>query len=147
MGASSLADYTTKIRELVSASPQRVLIHTRHIEQDRIWREISEADVRKVLSNGKVDSVRQEDLTVFWRGRDVDGRLIELQCALVNEEGADTLVVQDAFAARVGTAYEPRKDDAKARKEWLKAHPDYEEAPGDKVRRKISVTHIGRKDK
>ena len=70
-----------------------------------------------------------------------------LQCAFLNEEGADTLVVQDAFAARVGTAYELGKDDAKARKEWLKTHPDYEEAPGAKVRRKISITRIGRKDK
>ena len=49
MRRASLADYTTKIRELVAATPQRVLIRTRHIELDRIWREISEADVRKVL--------------------------------------------------------------------------------------------------
>ncbi len=147
MSQASLGQYTTKIRELVQSAPERVFIRARHIEKDRIWREILESDVRKALENGKVERVRPGDLTLLWRGRDVDGRLLELQCALVNEDGNDTLVVQDAFQVRVGTAYEPGKDDAKIKKDWLKSHSDYEEAPGGGVRRKISVSVTRRKDR
>lgn len=145
MDEASFASFTAKIRQLVGAIPQRVLIRTQHIEQDRMWREITEADIRKTLSSGKVENVRSDDLTIFWRGRDVDGRLLELQCALMDEDGNDTLIIQDAFVVRVGTAYEPRKDDARAKREWLKNHPDYEEASANRIRRKTSVTHIRRK--
>ena len=139
------SEYTAKIRQLIQETPERVFIRTRHIEQDRIWREISEADVRTVLGNGKVEGVRHEDLTVLWRGKDVDGRLIELQCALISEENEDTVVIKETIAVRVGTAYEPGRDDAKARRTWLKSHSDYEQAPGGRVRKKMSVTRIGRK--
>lgn len=147
MSQASLGQYTAKVRELVQSTPERVFIRARHIEKDRIWREILESDVRRVLENGKVERVRSEDLTVLWRGRDVDGRLLELQCALVNEDGNDTMIVRDAFLVRVGTAYEPGKDDGKLKKEWLKSHPDYEDAPGGGVRRKVSVSVTRRKDR
>ena len=91
--------------------------------------------------------VRPEDLTLFWRGRDVEGRLLELLCSLVNIDGNDTLVVQEAFQVRVGTVYEPGKDDNKMKRNWLKSHPDFEDAPGGGVRRKILISVTRRKDR
>ena len=147
VSAPSLSQYTAKIRQFVQGAPERIFIRVHHIEKDRIWREITEEDVRRVLANGKVDRLRQDDLTLFWRGSDADGRLIELQCSLIDDSGEDTLVIVDAIELRVGTAYEPGKEDEKAKREWLKAHPDYEEGPGGKLQKKISVTRIENRSK
>lgn len=127
------------IRKAVG-TPAKILIRTKHIEKDRIWRDISEADVRKVLSNGRVHSVRSSDQTVFWRGADANDRELELQCSLMNVNGVDTLVVKDADKVRIGTAYQPDVEDEKLKEEWLKRNPAYEKAPGGKVQRRIIVT-------
>lgn len=139
MRPASSSDVTRKIQGLVAAN--KVWIRKRHIEKDHIWRQITESDVRVVLSNGKVTATRTADQTIFWQGSDVDGRIIELLCSLVNEKGVDTLVVQDAKQLKVGTAYEPGKDDEEVREEWLKQNPDYEKTPdGRGVQRKFTVT-------
>ena len=65
MSQASLGQYTAKLRELVQHAPERVLIRTRHIEKDRIWREIIESDVRRVLENGKVEKSSSRGLNAF----------------------------------------------------------------------------------
>lgn len=61
---------------------------------------------------------------------------------MVDEDGKDTLVIQDAYRVRVGTAYDPHMDDDQLKKSWLADHPEFEELPDGKVQRKISITQI-----
>ncbi len=142
MSHSTPQEITKWIRKTYQQSKDRVLIRTRHIEKDRIWRGISEYDVRKALEVGQVHSVRSRDNTVFWRGRDAEGRELELQCSMVNDGGKDTLIIQEAYQVRVGTAYDPAFDDDELKKRWLAEHPEYEELSDGKVQRKITVTKI-----
>jgi hypothetical protein len=142
MSDSKPREISDWIRNTHRQAPERVLIRTRHIERDRIWRDINESDVRKVLASGSLHTVRSSDRTVFWRGIDSTGREIELQCGIVSASGADTLVVQEAKLLRIGTAYDPHQDDNKLKKEWLSEHPEYEELPNGKVQRRMTVTKI-----
>lgn len=142
MKTSSLTELTQWIRRTFQKTPERVKIRTRHIEKDRIWREISEADVRKALGNGKVTSTRISDRTVFWRGKDIDGRELELQIGIENAAGTDVLVVRDAAICRVGTAYIPTQDDRLVKIEWLKNHPEYEELPDGSVKKRVRTYEV-----
>jgi hypothetical protein len=119
MSDSKPKEISDWIRKTYRQEPERVLIRTRHIEKDRVWRDITESDVRKVLETGNVHTVRSSDKTVFWRGADGAGRELELQCGIVSVNGADTLVVQEANLLRIGTAYDPHQDDVQIKKEWL----------------------------
>ena len=142
MSDSKPKEISEWIRKTYRQTPERVLIRTRHIEKDRIWRDISENDVRKTLETGNVHSVRSSDKTIFWRGTDNTGREIELQCGIVSASGTDTLVIQEADRVRVGTAYDSSQDDKVLKKQWLDEHPEYEELPNGKVQRRITVTRI-----
>lgn len=124
MTSSELSAYTSKIRSLFKE--KKYLIRQRHIEKDRIWREISVEDVKVVLKNGRVTRVRQEDHSFFWRGKDIDERLIELLGSVEDQHHNDTLQIEKAKSFRVGSAYEPDKDDEKVKMAWLKENPDYE---------------------
>lgn len=142
MSGSKTATIGSWIHSTYKNTPERVWIRTRHIEKDRIWREISEADVRKVLSTGSVHSIRPGDNDILWRGTDSQGRILELQCSMVTQNGVDTLIVKDAETVRVGTAYRPGLDDEKVKQDWLKINPDYEVVAGGKVQRRIKITKI-----
>jgi len=134
------AQITAWVKNTVLSDLKRLEIRVRHIEQDRRWREIRAADVLYVLEHGSADSVRLSDETVFWRGQDSGGRTLELMCSMVMEEGQDTLIVLEAYLFRVGTAYEPGKDDDAIRAEWLARHPEYElDVTGKRVIRKVGT--------
>ena len=123
----------------MTEDPKRIEIRQRHIEQDRRWREIGLADVRRALISGEAISIRSSDKTLFWQGKDTQGRTLELLCSLVTQNGKDTLVIKEAHTIRVGTAYEPGKEDEVLKKKWLNAHPEYELGPLGKVVRKITI--------
>jgi len=78
-------------------------------------------------------------MTLIWRGNDAQGRLIELLCSLITEDGVDTLLIKEAYSLRVGTAYQPGVNDEELKKTWLKLHPDYELGPGGKVEKKVVI--------
>ena len=141
--------FTEKIRKLVYA--KKYFIRRHHIENERIYREIQAADVEIALKNGQFNRIRQETNNVFWRGQDVDGRQLELMLTLLEDDGEETLVIEDAKQVKVETAYEPGKDDKELLMEWLKNHSNYEEAKNGKgVRRKVEVitkrTKVRRKE-
>ena len=130
--------YTKKIKQLVY--DKKYFIRRHHIENERVYREISNADVEMVLKNGKCERVRAETKNVFWRGTDVDGRLLELMLTLLDEDGEETIAIENAVQVKVETAYEPGEDDKKVMQAWLKKNPNYEEiANGKGVRRKVEV--------
>lgn len=142
----SLNAYTKKTREILKAAPGSLLINRYHIESERAYREIQEADVRKALENGAVTDVRTNE-TVVWQGKDVDGRKLELMLSLLDKDREETLVTDSAVFVRVGTAYDPSLDDKKLCRDWLKTNPKYEAEPnGRGVRRKVEV-EIVRKPK
>ncbi len=142
MNTSTHNELTKWVRAVYRKFPDRVLIRTKHIEKDNIWRDITEADVRRVLLNGKVTKIRQSDKSIFWRGTDSDGRLLELQLGLMNRDGEDILIVEEAIKCRVGTAYDPAQDDASVKKVWLNDHPDYEMLPDGKIKKKIKIFKV-----
>lgn len=86
------------------------------------------------------------DLTIFWRGIDVNGRELELQCSLVTEGGNDTIVIKDAHSVRVGTAYDADsspEDEKKLKKKWLEENPDYEETLDKKgIQRRMKIEKV-----
>jgi|GEM_PF-5642803 len=138
MGPTSLTVYTDKIRALAKAS--KVLVRVRHIEQERMHRQISRFHVEQVLLGGKVTLVRTADHTIVWRGKDVNGRELELMCSLLDENGEGTLVVKDAYNVKVGTAYDPAVEDKKLLHDWLSQHPEHEKTPDGKgTQRRIVV--------
>lgn len=139
MTSSELSAYTSKIASLLKE--KKYLIRQRHIEKDRIWREISVEDVKVVLKNGRVTKVRHEDQTFFWRGKDIDDRLIELIGSLENQDQSDTLEIEKAKSFRVGSAYEADKNDEDVKKAWLKENPGYE-VRNNKVQKKVKVEKI-----
>ena len=127
--------YEIKIREIVENKSYWIRRH--HIEEERKYREIQVKQVEYALFNGGIRRIRNKDKTIFWQGKDQDGRLLELQCSLVDDDVEDTLVLTDAYELRVGTAYPPGVDDDFLRNEWLKNNPDFELAKdGKKVRKK-----------
>ena len=140
MGAASINQYTDKIRALVHAG--KLLIRVRHIEQERRHREINRFHVEQVLENGRVTLARS-DKTIVWRGVDVNGRELELMCAILDEKGNETLVIKEAHNFKVGTAYESNVDDQKLLDEWLATHQDYEKTlDGKGVQKKIDIENI-----
>lgn len=131
-------DYTRKIKELVYN--KKYVVRRHHIENERVYREIQNADVEMALKNGHCNRVRKETRNLFWRGTDVDGRKLELMLSLLEKNGEETLVVAATEEIKVETAYEPGKDDKETIKEWLDGHPNYEELSNGKgVRRKVPV--------
>jgi hypothetical protein len=131
-----LQDYTQWVKKLIADDSKNIIVQQRHIEKDRIWREINLADIRRVLV-GVAFKIRTSDRTLIWRGKDSKGRLIELLCSLITQNGVDTLFIQEAHSLRVGTAYQPNINDEELKLNWLKSHPDYELGPGGKVVKKI----------
>ncbi len=137
-----LKSITDKIRELNEAG--KLFIRNHHIEKERIYRGITLEHVDRVLSTGRVTEVRESDSSVLWQGRDADGRLLELNCTLKDEEGDVTVVVQEVRVVVVGTAYDPSESDDDALKaKWLKEHPEYEDAGKRKgVQKKLIITRV-----
>ena len=137
-----LRDLTRKIRELNALG--KLYIRSHHIEKERIYREISIEQVLRVIENGQVVQVRESDSSVIWQGRDVDGRCLELNCTLRDDDGEVTVVVNDVAEVIVGTAYDPKvRDDDAVKAVWLKSHSDYEDAGKRQgVRKKIVVTKV-----
>ena len=139
MGSAPLAIYRARIRSLVKAG--KLFVRVRHIEQERMHREINRFHVEQVLDSGKVTLVRSVDNTILWRGLDVNGRELELMCSLLDQKGSETLIVNDAHNVKVGTAYDPALDDSKLLEEWLSQHEGYEKTPDGKgTQRKITVS-------
>ncbi len=129
--------FTLKIRDLIR-NPSQVLIRKRHIEIDRIWREITLEDIWSVLKNGKITRIRHSDFTLFWSGHDEESRTLELLCSLVTLDGTETLVINDAHYLKIGTAYSPDLNDDETLKKWLQNNPDYERDLKTKgVRKKV----------
>jgi len=142
ISGQSLSDYTKKIKAIIK-DKSKVVIKRKHIEVERIHRNISVSDVEKVLETGKAEKVRETDKTVFWVGTDPSGRKLTLQCSIVDSAKNDTLVVKEAETLRVGTVYDPSTDDAELIKKFLEENEDYElNAKGDGVQRKIPVEKI-----
>lgn len=135
MGTPSKKAVTAQIKQLFSQG--RIRIAVRHIEVDRIWREIRLAHVEQVLSGGHVYSFAGQ--TIKYRGRDADGRLIELLCYLKDESGLETLVVEDAVRGVANTAYVPGTDDQELIDAWLPDNPEYEQVGPKNVRRKSGI--------
>jgi hypothetical protein len=65
------------------------------------------------------------------------GRVLELLCSLVSIDGVDTLLIQEASALRVGTAYEPGIDDEEVKREWLMDNPEFELTENGEIKRKV----------
>ena len=119
---STFDEYTSLIRELDQKG--KVLVAKRHIEVDRAYREISEADVRYALKNRKVTQARIDDV-IKWQGIDVNGRVIELLCRLYKTDGDSTLVIEEVEECSVETAYEPGVRDEDQRNNWLPLNPGW----------------------
>ena len=129
---------TIWIKNTIFSDLTKLRIQRKHIEQDRRWRNILFADVMAALKSGQVIQIRSSDQSVIWRGEDENRRVLELLCSMESVNGSDTLVIQEAYSFRVGTAYNPAEDDDRLKKEWLKIHSEYELAPdGKKVQRKL----------
>jgi hypothetical protein len=141
---SSTQDLTALIQSFDQAGT--LTIKDRHIEVDRIYRNITLAHVRQVLSNGAVTHIRSQDKSVLWQGQDMDGRVLELNITLKDGGGAVVDRVKEAKSGKVGTAYDPRvseAEDKKAMDEYLKAHTDWEKRPDGKgVQRKLIVVRV-----
>lgn len=128
----ALNAYTQKIKSLLTSSQKNLLINRHHIESERAYRGIHEADIQKTLQNGAVTDLRADTLTLIWQGRDGDGRTLELMLTMLDETKEETLETATSSFVRVGTAYDPSLNDKKVRHEWLKQNPDYEELPFDR---------------
>ena len=133
---------TAKIRDLYQSG--KLFIRHHHIEKERIYRGITLEHVDRVLKTGQVAELRESDSSVLWQGRDADGRLLELNCTLKDEDGEITVVVHEARIVIVGTAYDPsERDDEALKAKWLADHPDYEDAGKRKgVQKKLVVTRV-----
>lgn len=142
VNGSKLNELTAIVRELNQSG--KVFIRHHHIEKERIYRGITLEHVERVLQTGHVSEVRESDSSVLWQGRDADGRLLELNCTLKNEDDEVTLVVQEARIVIVGTAYDPsEKDDDTLKAKWLQKHPEYEDAGKRKgVMKKLIISRI-----
>ncbi len=138
---SSTSQVTLWVKNKILTDQKRLRIQKKHIEQDRRWREIQFADVLDVLEQGEAIQIRSSDRTVVWRGTDLRGRTLELLCSMETIDGIDTLIIKEACSFRVGTAYDPKEDDEKLKKEWLKAHPEYEISEDRKRVQKRLSTH------
>ena len=137
MKVEALPAYTNKVKQLVK--PGVLYIDRHHIETERMYREIHEADVVKVLQGGFAVELRQNG-TLIWQGLDADGRKLELMLSLLNKEREETIETSSTDALRVSTAYDPTMDDAKLRQDWLKENTDYEVfTPDGRIRRKVKV--------
>lgn len=133
VGTPSKKAVTARIKQLFAEGHIRIAV--RHIEVDRIWREIRLAHVEQVILVGHVQSFAGQ--TIKYRGKDADGRLIELLCYLKDESGLETLVVEEATTGHANTAYVPGSDDQELIDEWLSDNPDYKQVGPKKVQRKL----------
>lgn len=130
---------TAWVKRMLENHPENVITRKRHIERERIWRRIFEADVLQVLRSGQCVLIRSTDESVIWRGEDQDGRCLELLCSVRSVEGRETLLIEEAHIFLVGTAYEPGTDDEVMIEEWLRENPDYERTLDKKgVQRKLT---------
>ena len=123
--SANLVEITAKIRELFRSGC--VGYRKPHIENEKAHREILVAELR------------DETHTVVWRGKDRDGRLLELLITLYSENDEETCDADEVKKFLVGTAYEPSKDDDLMRMQWLKGNPDWEEGPRQTARKKVVV--------
>ncbi len=140
-GNCQLKALTERITTLNEAG--RLFIRHHHIETERIYRGITLANVDHALKTGRVVRFRDADSSVIWQGRDADGRTLELNCTLRNEDSENTIIVNEAWAVIVGTAYDPAVNDETLKAEWLKSHPDYEDAGKRRgVQKKVSITRF-----
>lgn len=137
---SSAAQITLWVKDKILKDQKRLRIQKKHIEQDRRWREIQFADILDTLESGEALQIRSSDQTVIWRGVDLKGRTLELLCSMESINGADTLIIKEAYSFRVGTAYEPGQDDEALKMRWLETHPEYElTVDGKKVQKRLST--------
>lgn len=144
MNPSAPKDLTERITALDEAGA--LTFKDRHIEVDRIYRGITMAHVRQAIANGAVTHVRMSDKSVFWQGKDLDGRVIEINITLKDEKNNIVVGVSEAKVAKGGTAYDPKISDAEDKKmmaDYLSANPDWEERPDKKgVQRKLTVVRV-----
>ena len=134
----NLSAYNDLIRKLYAAG--KVIIDRNHIEIDRAYRDIDANDVLKVLKTGRIVSIDAGSNAIFMRGKDLEGRELELICIPCDEDGERTLVIKEAVRCFVETAYEPGTKgeiDDETKAEWLKSNSvEWEDAGADGVKKK-----------
>lgn len=118
-------------------------VRTKHIEVDRAWRQISANDVQAALKNAGVYKIKEGK--IYFRGKDLDGREIEMQAKCRDKNNEMTDDVAKAHWLIISTAYEPgsKSEDSNKRDAWLKENPDWELASdGKSVRKKVPFETI-----